>query len=281
MTALARQQQALLDALLAQPGSQPATGAQERLEGLVLEPSSRGLAAYRANGHALAERALCAAFPVVRALVGEDSFAALARAFWHRHPPQRGDLACWGGDLPGSLANDPQLADVPYLADVAQVEWALHRAAGATDAEADPASFALLTTLDPGELTLRLASGTAVMRSLWPVASLVTAHLHDDPPLAVAGQRVQARVAENAVVWRQALRPRVAPCTPAQAALLRALLNGQSLLTGLDAALACEPGFDFGSWLAGAVAQGQVLGARRQESASAAPEAPGLAAATI
>ena len=81
MTALARQQHALLGALLAQPGSQSATGAQERLEGLVLEPSSRGLAAYRANGHALAERALCAAFPVVRALVGEDSFAALARAF--------------------------------------------------------------------------------------------------------------------------------------------------------------------------------------------------------
>ncbi len=281
MTALARQQQALLGALLAQPGAQPTTDALARLEGLVLEPSSRGLAAYRANSHALAERALGATYPVVRALVGDDSFAALARAFWHRHPPQRGDLAWWGGDLPAFLANDPQLADVPYLADVAEVEWALHRASGATDAKADPASFALLTALDPGEQTLRLASGTAVVHSLWPVASLVTAHLHDDPPLAVAAERVQANVAENAVVWRQALRPRVTPCTPAEAALLRALQSGLSLLAGLDAALACEPGFDFGSWLASAVAQGQVLGAWRLEPASATPEAPGLATETI
>lgn len=261
MNRLARQQQALLGALLAHPGAQPANDALQRLQGLVLEPSSRGLAAYRANGHALAERALHAAYPVVAALVGGDSFAALARSFWHRHPPQRGDLACWGGDLPGFLADDPQLADVPYLADVARVEWALHRAAGAADADADPASYALLTEHEPDDLTLTLAPGTTVIHSPWPAASLVNAHLRGAPTLSEVATRLRDRAAERALVWRQALRPLVQPCEAGEAALLDALLRRQGLMTGLDAALALDAGFDFSAWLARAVGDGLVLGA--------------------
>jgi hypothetical protein len=108
---------------------------------------------------------------VVAALVGGDSFATMACELWHRHPPVRGDLACWGDALPEFVDLNPQLADVPYLADVARVEWALHRAAGVSDAAADPASFALLTQADPATFTLRLAPGTAVINSDWPVAS--------------------------------------------------------------------------------------------------------------
>jgi hypothetical protein len=177
MNALAQQQQALLGTLLALPGSAQAADAVTALRALVHSPWARGLAAYQANGHELAERSLRAAYPVVAALVGGDSFATMACELWHRHPPVRGDLACWGDALPAFVDHNPQLADVPYLADVARVEWALHRAAGAPDAAADPASFALLTQADPATFTLRLAPGTAVITSDWPVASLVTAHL--------------------------------------------------------------------------------------------------------
>jgi hypothetical protein len=216
MNALAQQQQALLGTLLALPGSAQAADAVTALRALVHSPWARGLAAYQANGHELAERSLRAAYPVVAALVGGDSFATMACELWHRHPPVRGDLACWGDALPAFVDHNPQLADVPYLADVARVEWALHRAAGAPDAGADPASFALLTQADPATFTLRLAPGTAVVTSDWPVASLVTAHLHEDPSLAVAAGRVQARAAECARVWRQGLRPRIAACTRAE-----------------------------------------------------------------
>jgi hypothetical protein len=261
VSTLAQQQQALLGTLLALPGSAQATDALMSLNNHVLAPWARGLNAYQANGHDLAERSLLAAYPVVAALVGDDSFATMAREFWHRHPPARGDLACWGEALAAFVAPNPQLADVPYLADVARVEWALHRAAGAPDAGADPASFALLTQAEPDSFTLRLAPGTAVILSEWPVASLVTAHLHDDPPLAVAAAWVQAHEAENAVVWRQALRPLVAACTPAEAALLAALLQGRSLLASLNDALVADAAFDLGAWLPGAVTQGVVLGA--------------------
>jgi len=120
------------------------------------KPWQRGLAAYRTNANALAERALQAAFPVVAELIGFESFALMARQFWHRHPPERGDLAWWGAALPDFLAHDPQLADVPYLADVARVEWALHRIASAADAPVQPASFELLNQQDPDTVTLQL-----------------------------------------------------------------------------------------------------------------------------
>ena len=261
MTALAQQQQALLGTLLALPGSARAAEALTGLKAQVLAPWARGLNAYQANGHDLAERSLRAVYPVVGALVGDESFATMARELWHRHPPVRGDLACWGEALADFVEPNPQLADVPYLADVARVEWALHRAAGAPDAGADPASFALLTQADPDTFTLRLAPGTAVVASEWPVASLVTAHLHDDPPLAVAAARVQAHDAEAAVLWRKALRPLVAACTIAEAALLASLLQRRSLLASLNDALEADAAFDLGAWLPGAVTQGVVLGA--------------------
>lgn len=255
MSPLAAQQQTLLCALLAAPGSPQAHTATA-----LFAPWARGLAAYQSNGHALAERSLLAAYPVVAALVGEDSFAALARDFWHHHPPLRGDLAHWGGALPGFIAANPQLADVPYLGDVARAEWALHCAAGAPDGSADPASFALLSSADPAQLGLRLPPGAAVLCSDWPVASLVTAHLYGDPPMASVAQRVQACQAECATVWRQGLRPRIAGCTHAAAALLQAVMEGGSVLAGLQAALAADADFDLGAWLQAAVQDGQVLG---------------------
>jgi hypothetical protein len=266
MNALAQQQQALLGTLLALPGSAQAVDALAALRNRVHSPWARGLAAYQANGHDLAERALRAAYPVVAALVGGDSFATMACELWHHHPPVRGDLACWGDALPAFVDHNPQLADVPYLADVARVEWALHRAAGVPDAAADPASFAMLTQADPATFTLRLAPGTAVIISDWPVASLVTAHLHEDPSLAVAAGRVQARAAECARVWRQGLRPRIAACTRTEAALLQAVVRGRSLLASLNEALAVDTGFDLGQWLPDAVTQGLVLGTGPLES---------------
>lgn len=255
------QQQALLGALLHRPGSPAVTQAQAQLDTHLWRPTARGLAAYRANGHALAERALTAAFPVLTAMVGDECLQALARTLWHHHPSRHGDIAEWGGALPDWLAHEPQLAAFPYLADVARVEWALHRAASAADAVADTASFALLTQRDPEDLTLQLVPGTAVISSPWPVVSLVQAHRSGEPPVAALAERLHPPVAEAALVWRQALRPCLRTSDPAELALLAELLHGHGLVPALDAALAADPAFDFSTWLARAVHEGLVLAA--------------------
>jgi hypothetical protein len=264
MSALIHQQQTLLQALWAPSASDTAA-----LHAVLCTPWQRGLQAYQVNASALATRALQAAYPVLAALVGADCFAALACDFRLHHPPEQGDLACWGAALPRFVAHNPQLADVPYLADVALVEWALHTAASAPDAQAQPASFALLTQLDPAAVTLTLPPGTAVYASPWPVVSLIGTHLHNDPPWEHVATQLHQHHGEVALVTRQGLRACVLPCTTAEAALLTALLGGQSLLAALNAALSTSSppttpqsvAWDFAAWLNTAVTQGLVLGA--------------------
>jgi hypothetical protein len=188
--------------------------------------------------------------------VGDEAFSALSGDFWHIDPPMLGDLAQWGGDLPAFLQHNLQLAGEPYLADVARVEWALHQCALAADCAADLASLALLSTADASALTLRLASGTAMVTSEFPVASIVTAHLHADPSLEQAGRMLRDGSAETALVWRQGYRPRVSACGPAEATLLEHILRGSDLLTALEHA----PGIAFSAWLTRAVQCGLVLG---------------------
>lgn len=248
---LARQQQVLLDALL----TWPADDATKTVAAYAIDPRARGLKAYQANGHMLAERALQAAYPVLAQLLGGESFADLARALWHAHPPTRGDVACWGGDLAAFMQTSAQLQDESYLADVARVEWALHQCAGAPDASADLPTLALLTSEDPDQLRLMLAPGCAVLRSAWPVAAILGAHRDGQPSLAEAGAMLQSGVAQDVLVWRAGLRPEARAAVPGEGDLVQALLEGISLGQALERA----PALDFGLWLPMAVQSGLVL----------------------
>ena len=250
MSLLALQQQALLAALFGAPQD-----ASKLIAAYAHGDWARGLKAYQGNGHALAQRSLQGAFPALAQLLGEESFEALACALWHAQPPRRGDMALWGEALPAFVAASAQLADEPYLADVARVEWALHRAASAADAEPELATLALLTTHPPAQLFLRLAPGTAVVASAYPVASIVTAHLEANPTLEEAGRRLRAGQSEAALVWRQGFKPRLRAALPGEAVFVAALLSGASLAAALDQA---GP-LDFPPWLGQAVHSGLLL----------------------
>ena len=230
----------------------------------------RGLLAYQSNGLALAERVLGAAYPVLAKLIGDESFAPLARQVWRQQPPQRGDLAFWGGALAAFLEATPQLENEPFLADIARVEWALHRAATAADAQPNLQSLALLSAGDDdcdgdsgkaSAATLTLGAGVFVLASPWPVVSIVNAHLGGEPTMEQAAERLQSAVGEHALVWRQGFKPRLCSISAAEQVLLAALQARRSLENALQQALEASPEFDFGTWLAASVAIGLVVGA--------------------
>lgn len=257
-TALQQQQSLLLQALFG-------NNAHHDLRAC-LQPhlAQRGLQAYQANGLALAERALTAAYPAVSQLIGEDSFPSLAHHFWRQHPPLRGDMAEWGCELADFLDATPQLADEPFLGDVARVEWALHRAGTALDAVVDLPSFALLS--EPGDATLVLSAGVVVLKSRYPVVSLVNAHIAGLPSLAEAAELLQGGVAEHALVWRQGFKPRVRASSAAEHALVQLLQTGVTLEHALAAALdvPASDAFDVSHWLGQAVQTGLVIAASAQ-----------------
>ena len=253
MSNLARQQAMLLQALF----EWPPQNAMKIVAAHAIDTGARGLKAYQTNGHMLAERALTAAFPVVAQVIGAESMADLSRALWHAHPPQRGDLAHWGIELPAFLESNDQLRDTPFLADVARAEWALHRCAVAPNRVADPASFALLTDHDPQALGLQLAPGTSALISAWPTASILGAHLLQSPSLATVGEHLAEGLAQDVIVWRTGFKPTFKAAQAGEAKCLLELARGNSLLAALEA----SPDLDFSSWLPVAVQSGLVLGA--------------------
>ena len=218
------------------------------------ERFDRGLQAYTANAGAAAERALAAAFPTVAPLLGEEPFAALARAFWQARPPVRGDLAEWGAELPAFIADSEQLADEPYLADVARLDWAVHAAERAADGPATPQGLERLADTDPSALRLVFQPGSALRVSRFPVVAIRVAHASSASdrfePVRAA---LAAGRGEVAWVWRQGWRARVRALAPADAAFNAALLAGSTLGAALDAA---ADDFDFGVWLTAAIQQG-------------------------
>lgn len=227
-----------------------------------------GLRAYQANAAATAQRALAAAYPTVEQLLGEAPFGALAQALWQAAPPQRGDLAAWGEALPGFIERDAQLAGEPYLADLARLEWAVHRTRQAADDDAPVTGLALLGSTDAAGLWLRLRAGHALLRSLHPVHTLWAAHQADgDDRFAEARAALARRQAEAVRIRRNGWAVVVERTDAATAGFEADLLRGMPLGDALDAA---APDFGFETWLVDSLRGGAL--------AAVLPQAPGAAA---
>lgn len=248
----ARRQQWLLQVLRGEAGLHTAPG---WLAGPPLQ-QQRGLRAYQANAAATATRALASAYPTVQQLVGDMAFAALAQALWQAQPPERGDLAAWGAGLPSFMADDAQLAAVPYLPDLARLDWALHAARQAADDDGPVAGLALLGSGDPAQLRLRLRAGHAVLVSAHPVHTIWSAHRSDAQDRFQAARSALARGEGQCVrVRRQGLEVVAEPIDAAAAAFEAQLLRGATL----DAAMTdAAPGFDVEAWLIDSLRQGRL-----------------------
>jgi hypothetical protein len=221
---------------------------------------ARGLQAYQAHAGALAERALAAAYPTVQQLVGAESFAALARAFWRREGPARGDIATWGAGLAAFMADAESLADEPCLPDVARLEWAVHEAASAADGVSSPPGLELLAAHDPAQLRLTAQPGTVLIPSPHPLVAIWQAHRrHDEGRFDAVREAYAHGRGEVALVFRQRFKVEVVAVPASDTAFTAAVLRGHALAQALALA---APDFRFEPWLLAALRQGWLAGAR-------------------
>lgn len=195
--------------------------------------------------------ALEAAFPVVHRLVGTPFFQRTCQVFVSRHPPAVPHLAEFGGAFPDFLAAFPPAASVPYLADVARLEWARVSAYFAADAPAlKPETLARLPPNRLPDLMFRLPPSLALITSPWAIVAIWQAHQ------AEMVAPVSLTTPETALVWRFADQVRVTSLSPGDAALMAAFARGASLAEAAEAALAREPELDLERALAHHLAQG-------------------------
>lgn len=201
-------------------------------------PAPRRFAVYRNNVTVSLVGALEDGFPVVRLLVGEAFFAAMALVFLRVHPPQGPVLSGYGAAFPGFLESFPPVAHLGYLPDIARLELLLRDSYHAADA-APVAADALAALPVPVLLASRigLAPSLRVMRSRWPVQAIWWAHQEDSPtPVMQVG---------DVVVLRPGFDPRPHLLPAGGSTVIEGLQSGLTLEAALDAV----PGADLAGLL--------------------------------
>jgi len=215
------------------------------------------IAIYRGNVSGNALHALAGAYPIVCKLLGDEFFEGLARAYVRTHPSTSGDLNEFGALFADFTAEFPHTQSLPYLADVARMEWCAHRAYYAADhPEFDPRSLARLAPEDYPALRLCLHAAVSLIASMHPLYQMWRVHQADydgdmDVDFTHGG--------ENVVIFRTAYRVSVAQVTDGEMAFLAAGLRRQTIGTALESALACDSRFALGTSLQCWVAAGIIV----------------------
>lgn len=146
-------------------------------------PPEVSLRVYANNVYANLTEALAGTFPVVQRLVGDAFFRHTARAFIRANPPSRPALLTFGAAFPEFLADFAPAASLPYLPDVARLEFAWHEAYCADEAVALSATD--LQTLPserlPG-LRLALHPSARLLVSPYPIDAIWEANQSDCDP---------------------------------------------------------------------------------------------------
>lgn len=215
------------------------------------------LAIYRANVAASAAKALGAAYPVLRQVVGDAFFDGLARAYQRAVPSTSGDLSEYGAALAGFVADFPHTRSLPYLPDLARLEWAVHRAYGAADAPAwEPQTLARIAPARQAAIRFVWAPGTAVIDACFPIVRIWLIHQPD-----FAGEfSVDWSARECALVARDGFRVEVSALDAGSAAFIAHSLAGVALGASAEQALAADPRFDLGPLLGRVVASNAICG---------------------
>lgn len=213
-------------------------------------PAGRRFDVYRNNVVASLGRALGTAFPVVRSLVGDEYFAAMAGVFLRAHPPRSRQLALYGDEFPGFLGAFQPVAHLGYLPDVARLEQALRESYHAADHL--PADLSGVSPDDLLARRLNLAPSLRMIRSGWPVYGIWAAHTGAG---IGTGGAPQMR-AEDVVVLRAGFDPVPHLLPPGGGAFLAALLAGEPLGAAIDAG---GPNFEAGPVLGLFLTQGAVV----------------------
>ncbi|HSN22454.1 MAG TPA: DNA-binding domain-containing protein [Usitatibacter sp.] len=200
------------------------------VRGAGVAPEAR-VAFYRESLRIQRHDALAATYPVVRRLVGEAFFRAAAGRYAAAHPSRSGDLNLYGDAFAEFLAGDAPARALPYLPDVARLEWAIHESARAADAgPLDGAALAAVPAERQPAVRLALHPSVRLVASGHPIAAIRAANL---PPRdgTMRGHWHPERV----FVHREASAVRVRVVDAAEWALVEALRGGATLEEAVQA----------------------------------------------
>jgi hypothetical protein len=202
--------------------------------------ADRRFAVYRNNVASGLANALATRFPVVKQLVGDEFFRAMAHVYAVAELPRSPIMLYYGETFPAFIDDFEPARPVPYLGDIARVEMARGRAYHAADATPlDPAAFAALSSEQLSETRVRLHPSLSIITSSHPIYSIW--QMNQDP---VRFTPASPWAKEAVLVARPRLKVRTRHITHGDAAFIRALAAGGTLADAVIAAQDAVPAFN-------------------------------------
>lgn len=203
-------------------------GLTELVRGGAISPLRR-LEIHRANVVLPLIDSLAHSYPMTERLLGAENFRSVAASYVRRNPPVRPQLSAYGR---GFSCFAGQVAESPWLADFARLEWGRHDAYFASNTP--PLTAADLSAqrhLDPRQLHLRLHPTVHMKRFAYAVTPAWQS------VASQSGWQEPEHRTEFAVVWRDVQAVRHRPVTEPQHSFLSAFRRGATLDGAADAAL--------------------------------------------
>ena len=203
---------------------------------------ARRFAVYRNNVIVSLVDALADTFAVTQDLVGEAFFRAMARVFAYTNPPTSRLLVFYGETFPEFIERFPPAASLPYLADVARLEFLRVRAYHAADVAPVRSEDIVAVLADEDKLPdlgLALHPSLAVLDSAAAVVALWAAHQGIGALATLVPD-----VPETALIVRDGLDVEVMSIPRASGVFIAALKRRTTLGDAMAAAQSVDPDFD-------------------------------------
>lgn len=195
-------------------------------------------AIYRNNVWSSLINGLADSYEVVKTLVGEDFFNSLAQRYITKHPPQSPIMSKWGGHFSELIANDINCKSVPYLADVAQLEWlriGLYHALDETPLSTTEVQTILTTHINQlMDCSIQMLSASDILNSQFSTASIWS--LHQQYDAATQSAELENALLEldlfqpqSMLIWRNQFTIEVIPIELSTGHFLSELKKGQTI----------------------------------------------------
>jgi hypothetical protein len=116
------------------------------------------------------------------ALVGDEFFNSVARSFILTMPPVENNIMSYGAGFNAHLASLPQLAEMPYISEMARFEWLLEQTTNAQveDKIFDTAQLALVPESHLGKITFQIPTQIALFQSEQNISHLYQMLITDE-----------------------------------------------------------------------------------------------------
>lgn len=210
----------------------------------------RRLQVYRNNHVTALREALRAVYPVTERLVGEAFFAVAADAYAAATPSHSGNIQDYGGAFSLFLENYVPAASLPYLGDVAALEWRrLQTSMAEPHGPMDLEALAKVPRDTLPELHFHQQPGAHAFDSRYPVLSIWEFCQQVEPE----AQLDLDRGGERVLIFRTGLDVQMRRLSAGEHAFLVNLDCGASFAHACQAGIDVDPGFDVQACFSAAV----------------------------